>query len=1143
MKRTLSILICICMLVPVFIMPGRAESKEEIPLGITSIKLPAVEGTEELLKNGDLEDLDAAGRPEKWGCSAFGRTDGSGAFIISDEKAYEGNSLKLVGGASPAANPYISQTFETNPGAVYQLRTMIRKDSGRSGMTVKLEFYPEALPGLSMAWQVYTFNVTTTSGKWQEMLYNFKAPTNAKSVSVYFRLLNEDGEVCYYDNASICMVQPAEELSISPDQYFYYPEAEKGTASVKALTEYYPEAIGGSVVFSLMAEDKVLEQRESILDQNGEATFEYDTTLLTELKKEYILRAVLKDKDGKALYTKEDTIYKYARPKYIREDGVFQAPKEAPFHAVAAYHPYDEKDYAELKNAGITVLQGNEGMLSRAAEKGMKVLMVLYEPSKSAVHPDLRAKTIELVTKYKDDPRVFGWAVADEPYFSLPDPLPELKEAYKLIRDIDDNHPVYIVECTSKFLKDTKKVCDYVANDPYLPATEGMKGVKMNTSHVYDTTRITMAAAEEIKPTLELLHAFKHIDYLPDADAERHMIYQAYMAGATSHGYYAWDDAMKVDGISIRLPDVTETNIYEGIRAFAEKEQEDVFRHFVTKEYPGFSHYVGADVMYHSYIKDGKLYLIVMNQSTAEEKEITVPLTSFDGSISLKGYKAAYVSGKEGENFTGTTSSVTVTVPKHGVALLEITPAETVDFSILSKEKFWNYFKAVNEMKCSGEDEENFVENSGMEIFAGGKPDGYAVSKSGTASFSKETDPAKTHGGSAGALVLSGSRSTDTVTISKPVTLPAGKLDITAFMNLTGLTTGSGVKLELVSANGSTVLASTDWFVKTAYGDGTPMGWRKMMLCYTNAAEANFIVRVTFSGVGEVAIDDFAAYVTTDYVRNGDLEGFAGDYKPAGAWYYKGNSFNWGEEEIASVMMEPDGNHYLSIHAKKFQDTPREIYYNLSINNAPELRGRRGVLQFDYVGNRYSTYAYIGASAPPIVWAPGKTIGSTGSVWRRDYSMYYTNPLDASNNSFFFGCASGDDIVKIDNISFGIAEDKLTVSETDDEVKADLVAFGTDYSAENKYRTLTVILARYRVYGENNFYLDEIETGTDTAEMVAIINSLEEKKDNPTEVGETPLRASAALAKPADGGEYVYKAFVWDDISSICPQTKAISFP
>ncbi|MBE7024771.1 MAG: hypothetical protein E7408_01790 [Ruminococcaceae bacterium] len=702
MKKILSILICTCMMITVFSVPGIAENKAqevtaEIPMGSTDVRLPAVEGTEDLLKNGNLEEIDASGKPVGWSSRAYDGENGVGASIVTGREAYDGHSLKLVAGAAPAANPFISQSFETKPGAIYQLRTMVRKDVEGGFMTVKLEFYPEATPGLSIAWQVNTFVINTTNGKWQEALYNFKAPINAKSLSIYLRLMHENGAVCYYDDASIRMVQMPEALSISPDQYFYYPDAEKGTVDVKALTEYYPEAIGGSVAFSLLDGNNVLQQNEAVLNSNGEAVFEYDTTLLTELKKEYILRVVLKDKEGKEIYTKEDTIYKYPRPKYVREDGVYQVPGEEPFQVVGVYHPYSEKDYTELKKAGISVIQGGESQLEKAGNNGMKVLMVLYEHPKSAAHPEMREKTIEMVTKYKDDPRVFGWAVSDEPYFNLPDPLPELKEAYKLIRDIDDNHPVYIVELTDKFLKDTQKVCDYVANDPYLPATKGLTGVKMDTTHVYDTTRIAVDAANGIKPTFELLHAFHHIDYFPDADAERHMIYQAYMAGATSHGYYAWDDAMRIDGKAVRLADVTETDIYEGITSFAAKERDDVFRHFAIKEYPGFSHYVGEDVMYHGYIKDNKLYMIVMNQSTEEEKTFQIPLTSFDDSITIDRYQASYINGYDGEDFRKSSNMLEVTVPKHGVSVVEVVPTQKADFASLSKDAFWEYFKAVNE--------------------------------------------------------------------------------------------------------------------------------------------------------------------------------------------------------------------------------------------------------------------------------------------------------------------------------------------------------------------------------------------------------------------------------------------------------------
>lgn len=427
----------------------------------------------------------------------------------------------------------------------------------------------------------------------------------------------------------------------------------------------------------------------------------------------------------------------------------------------------------------------------------------------------------------------------------------------------------------------------------------------------------------------------------------------------------------------------------------------------------------------------------------------------------------------------------------------------------------------------------NLLTNPGLETIVDGKPDGYAVTKEGdTAAFDLEDDTTKTHGGSA-ALVLSGSAAADTVTVEKTATLPAGRLDVTAFMNLTAFTDGSGVKLELLSADGATVHATTDWFVKTAYNSGTPMDWRKMMVCYTNAAEAELIIRVTFAGAGSVTLDDFGAVIATEYVRNGDFEGFAGDYKPAGFWYPAEPV--WGEGQFASIMMEDNGNHYLFLGGNNGNG---KVYYMLGRYidaYVLNLGGQRCTLKFDYMGNVFGTYASIGADAPGIVYGENKAIGGTGPEWRRGYSMHYAVPATFNNLSLNFGIVSANNTGKIDNISHEpVKNETLTIMETGETVTANFVAYGTDYSLAN-IRTATVILARYRVSEGNVLSLDGIETGNGTAKKVTIVNARYDG-NNPIDVGETPLRALATLDKPTDGAKYVYKAFAWDDIGSLRPQ-------
>ena len=454
----------------------------------------------------------------------------------------------------------------------------------------------------------------------------------------------------------------------------------------------------------------------------------------------------------------------------------------------------------------------------------------------------------------------------------------------------------------------------------------------------------------------------------------------------------------------------------------------------------------------------------------------------------------------------------------------------------------------------------NTVTNSDMEKVTDNVPDGYEIAKTGTAMV-EIVEGEAAHGGSGKALKITGTAETDTVTVSQPVTLTTGAIDVSAFMHLTSYTNGAGVKLELLSADGATKVGGTDYFTKTHYetvfedAENTipmAMGWRKMMLCLKQQNAGNFILRVTFGGTGSVVVDDIVVQKTSDYVRNGDLEGLAGDYKPAGDWTCSANNSVWNEASFAKVLKEADGNHYLSLGVTGAKANTNVIYtlYIRSFLNNYGTSGKHCVLQFDYQGSNFGTYAWIngGASAATGMNSDGNVIGATWGVWRRDYSMHFTgNTLSSTTGSmsFIFGQKTSGHIGTIDNLSLAVAQNEgITLTEKDGVVTATFTAYGTDYTAEENYRKGTVILARYKENEDGILTLDNTNVVSDTAKKVNVVGAQNSPyKLNPINVGDLPLCATATLEHPTDGEEYVYKAFGWDGFSMLRPQTASKMIP
>ncbi len=690
--RVVSVLLALllCMGTPMSI---QAAENTDITIGATEIPLQPI-GEANLLYNGGFESVED-NKPLHWGSRCFNQSDGTGVSLVSSDKTANGNCIKLVGGTGKASYPYVSQLFTAIGNATYQLHLRVRKDSGTAEATAKLEMYstgPTIEGGYKCLQGSNTVSVRKTDG-WEDVYYNFVAPFAANSIAVMPRLESENkNEEVLVDDVAVYMVRPPDMLEIKTDSTFYYPEQTSGTATAHVLTEYFPEAIGGQVSFVLTDGDTVLHAETVALSEQSEACFSFDAGLLKEFKKEYLVKGILTKEDGTVLAEARTPIYKFTRPTHLGEDGVWREKDGTPFTPVIAYH-VDPKQYAKCAEAGITVVQGNVSNLTAAAQYGLKVLVTLYEGMKPAANAVNLEKTKSVVESYKDDERIFAWAVMDEPFLNLANPEPELRESYRVIRSLDDNHPVYICEASPEHYEASAKNVDILCIDPYLPKTSTGKG-QMDTAHVYNYVNLARKSTKGLKPVLSLLQAFEWYGYMPDAMAERHMIYQSLMAGAVSHGYYTIAGAMERNDVKIPLYNVTETDIWDGLVSFKEKEQGLVYKHFVEKEYPGLFHHAGEELMYHGFVKDGKVYVMVMNQNKTNTVNASIPLVSFDESIKITEWTAEYVAGAEGENMQGTEATLRLSLAPYAAVLLAVTPLNDVRFSGLHtktvQNKFWN---------------------------------------------------------------------------------------------------------------------------------------------------------------------------------------------------------------------------------------------------------------------------------------------------------------------------------------------------------------------------------------------------------------------------------------------------------------------
>ncbi len=429
---------------------------------------------------------------------------------------------------------------------------------------------------------------------------------------------------------------------------------------------------------------------------------------------------------------------------------------------------------------------------------------------------------------------------------------------------------------------------------------------------------------------------------------------------------------------------------------------------------------------------------------------------------------------------------------------------------------------------------EEMVINPDMEShFTTGMPKGFAVSETGCT-----IEKTNTHGSSKTALCISSDNADSEVTVDAFVPMvEGGKYDVSAYMNAAELSEGSTVQLVLYKgdSSGYTVRASgTGFFTKTKYDDGTAMGWRKMMLCYTNEKKTDiYTIRVTLKGKGKVYLDDFSVKANDALVRNTDFEGFTSDYQPAGEWGV--DASKWGEDQSYCVLVEENGNHYVHFTPETGVTSPK-LSYVVTLT-----AGKRYVLQADTMSgdditetNAYSATVYVNSITE------GKNIGTSpegNNHWVKDFSIYFTAP-ETKEYKLMAGCRTKNVTANMDNIRLLEVNtpDNITFSKKDGQIIATFTGFGTDYVNQENNRTIRLFLARYTKTGDGIFtpLKKTLEEFTIESASPASVVFSDRVTCNVLNVGEVPLTFSAAIDIPAEG-EYVYKALAWDEKNMLSP--------
>ncbi|MBQ7032679.1 MAG: S-layer homology domain-containing protein [Clostridia bacterium] len=671
------------------------EEKEEEDRFSQYVPMP--ETSEELIRNGGFEELTDDGKGlQSWTAqNGWGTTQDAFNISLTHDVVHSGETAVHVKATS--ANPWIKQNIN-NPvaGATYQANIWYKIDSSTAQPGFKIEWYKnDAETGkakyINGVWVRHPPQNTTTDG-WVRYSYDFTVPEACDFITYYVRLYTASEEFdVYFDDASCYIIKDAPKYpaKLSTDEIFYYSDMFEGRATVTFNYNDFPNVAGADV--SLKKDGTAIESTYLSGYGVNEAIWRFPLGKMVE-KDAYTLEVITKDANGNPVGDPIcETIHKYPRPATMAADGTMLVDGK-PFYPVFVYHMY-QQDLKHAPEYGINTSQAQNGTtlgplkqyLDEAQKYGVKCLVPLYRDMKPAGHPDNVANTTEVINGLKDHPALLAWMVMDEATSHWPDRWDLFYASYKLIRDLDPDHPVYMLQNNSEQFKQIGKYTDILAYDPYPPANVNF------AQRVTEYTEIGVDGVEYEKPLWCLNKAYGRTLYWDESNPasrglvtvmeERNLWYQALMADASVAGYYSYSDCIVLPE---KVP-MHETWLHEGLTEFAKEEMGESYAYFLEHKYPTFTEVRNNDEWHSAWVKDGAVYMVVLNRFE-EQKAVSIPLTSDNGAVKIGAFIAQRIYGGT-ETLSGD-GTLSITLEPSAAYVYKITPSAAVDFSSLKTTKF-----------------------------------------------------------------------------------------------------------------------------------------------------------------------------------------------------------------------------------------------------------------------------------------------------------------------------------------------------------------------------------------------------------------------------------------------------------------------
>jgi len=523
-KAPLALLLSICMAIQLLFV-GQVK-----PAAAAPVNLVANPGFEDTMDN----------IPAHWLAIGNGWNDSIRASTAAKRSGNYGVAIET----NIANNPWVAIPVPVEEGATYEITSWFKAIGASGDVGYKVEFF-KGIDRTDANW-IYGYPYYAESSLNEPIFRKFaievEAPAEAKYMYVYLRLYGT-GTV-YFDDVSVIKSKGKPQIIVDSEHRYYYSDITQGNIDLDITPE---DGVFTGKTVDIRIVDEATE--DVLFSQTGigaaaTVTVPFDTSIMA-LQQPYRIKAELKEGQNGLIESTEQTIYRWARPSTVPDNGPILVDGQ-PFFPVIAYHVGPE-DYPYLQAIGVNTVQGTnttdadtlESELDAAHANGLKMLVTLYNGMKVKENAQM---TEAFVTRFKNHPAVLGYMVMDEPSTNGI-PNSDLIDAYKLIRSIDPAHPTYMVEEDWKAYRYTGHATDILVTDVY-PIREGSAALPLKS--VGEHVRKAVASVGDSKPVWTVLQTFKYSNSffttLPTEDQLRNMAYQAILSGAKGLAYYAIHD-------------------------------------------------------------------------------------------------------------------------------------------------------------------------------------------------------------------------------------------------------------------------------------------------------------------------------------------------------------------------------------------------------------------------------------------------------------------------------------------------------------------------------------------------------------------------------------------------------------------------